>query len=66
MKNKATNLIINILGSAIVFILFSISPFISNVIDGFIFLLPWWGWGTVGIALFEVIYHVVFAIKHKE
>ncbi len=63
---KIKQFIINILGSLIVFIFFSLSPFISYLIDNFNFLLPWWGWGILGIVLFEVVYHVVFVVKHKE
>ncbi len=49
---------INIFGALIVFIVFSFGSFLDWMVDKSEFILPFWGWGLLGVVLFEIIYFV--------
>lgn len=63
MKKTFINIIINILGAIFVFAIFSFHEFLDWIItsndDYHYFLLPWWGWGIIGLVSFEIVYFLV-------
>lgn len=69
MKNAFINIIINILGAIFVFVIFAIDEFLNMIVtagnDYQYFLLPWWGWGAVGMVMFEIVYFLVFSKRRK-
>ncbi len=54
-KIKVSNFIINLIGAIVIFVVFAADPFIDNLVDGSSFLFPWWGWGIVGVLIFEMV-----------
>lgn len=56
---KKAQIIINIVGACLVFILFAADPFISWIIDRIFIVMPFWAWGLVGVALFEILFIII-------
>lgn len=69
MKKALIDIIINILGATIVFVIFALDEFLNMIViagnDYQYFLLPWWGWGAIGMGLFEIVYFLVFSKRRK-
>jgi len=63
MTNRLKNIIINIFGAMIAFVIFSFHEFLNWIVttnDNYLFfLLPWWGWGIVGVVAFEIVYFFI-------
>ena len=63
MKNTLINIIINIVGAIIVFAIFSFHEFLDWIVtknnNYHYFLLPWWGWGIIGVVAFEIVYFLI-------
>ena len=69
MKKAVINIIINILGAIIVFVIFAFHEFLNMIVtannDYQYFLLPWWGWGAIGLVTFEIVFFLVFSKRIK-
>jgi len=67
--NKIIKVIINIFGAMIVFTIFSFHEFLNWIVtqnnNYHYFLLPWWGWGCIGLVAFEVVYFLILTKKIK-
>jgi len=69
MMNVFIKIIINIFGASIVFVIFSFHEFLNWIVgknnNYHYFLLPWWGWGLIGVVAFEIVYFLVLVFKIK-
>jgi hypothetical protein len=68
MNEARINIIINILGAFIVFVIFSFHEFLNWIVTSNeeyqYFLLPWWGWGAIGFISFEIVFFFVSSKKN--
>lgn len=66
---KTINAFINISGAITSFFVFSFHELLSLILtqnnDYHYFLLPWWGWGSIGFVVFEIVYILIFIKKNR-
>ena len=69
MKKAVINIIINNLGAIIVFVIFTFHEFLNMIVtannDYQYYLLPWWGWGAIGLVTFEIVFFLAFSKRKK-